>query len=169
MIDAPEVVEAYEADRAGPARPPRAARPRRRARSANSDGKVRFTAPSLIFRQGGRSLEAGGFQPVRRLRRLHREHRPDARRAAIPAQPGDDIAELIASEPWGPRRREVAQVMAGRNDAPDDVAAEDALIDALSDSGVRRDDLGNGALWHPAERRRRGALAGRSAATAGAR
>ena len=78
-------------------------------------------------------------------------------------------AELIASEPWGLTTREVAQVMAGRNDAPDDVAAEDALIDLLSDGGVRRDDLGNGALWRPAGGSAGDALAGRSAATAGAR
>ena len=59
--------------------------------------------------------------------------------------------------------------MAGRNDAPDDVAAEDALIDLLSDGGVRRDDLGNGALWRPASGSAGDALAGRAAATAGAR
>ena len=62
LLDDPEVVEAL------PGRPRRGAHRRGRpteaqGRPRNSDGKVRFTAPSLIFRQGDRSLEAGGFQP----------------------------------------------------------------------------------------------------------
>ena len=167
MIDAPEVVEAYEADRAE-SRTAEGGPTEAQGRSANSDGKVRFTAPSLIFRQGDRSLEAGGFQQYDAYDVCIANIDPTLERRD-PAQPGDDLAELIASEPWGLTTREVAQVMAGRNDAPDDLAAEDALIDLVSDGGVRRDDLGNGALWRPAAGGADGALAGRSAATAGAR
>jgi hypothetical protein len=167
MIDAPEVVEAYEADRAE-SRTAEGGPTEAQGRSANSDGKVRFTAPSLIFRQGDRSLEAGGFQQYDAYDVCIANIDPTLERRD-PAQPGDDIAELIASEPWGLTTREVAQVMAGRNDPPDDLAAEDALIDLLADGGIRRDDLGNGALWRPAGAGSNGALAGRSAATAGAR
>jgi protein-disulfide isomerase-like protein with CxxC motif len=167
MIDAPEVVEAYEADRAE-SRTAEGGPTEAQGRSANSDGKVRFTAPSLIFRKGDRSLEAGGFQQYDAYDVCIANIDPTLERRD-PAQPGDDLAELIASEPWGLTTREVAQVMAGRNDAPDDLAAEDALIDLLSDGGIRRDDLGNGALWRPAGGGADGALTGRSAATAGAR
>ena len=44
--------------------PPRAARPSSRARRRNTDGPVRYTAPSLIFATGRPRLEAGGFQPI---------------------------------------------------------------------------------------------------------
>jgi protein-disulfide isomerase-like protein with CxxC motif len=167
MIDAPEVVEAYEADRAE-SRTAEGGPTEAQGRSANSDGKVRYTAPSLIFRQGDRSLEAGGFQQY------------DAYDVCIanidttldrrdPAQPGDDLVELLASEPWGLTTREIAQVMAGRNDPPDDLAAENALIDLLGDGRIRRDDLGNGALWRPVGAGANGALTGRAAAAVGAR
>jgi hypothetical protein len=66
------------------------------------------------------------------------------------ASGSDDLAELLASEPWGLTTREVAAVMAGRNDPPDDAAAEDALIDLLAEGRARREDVGNGALWRPA-------------------
>ena len=33
-------------------------------KAANTEGAVRYTAPSLIFRVGDRALEAGGFQPM---------------------------------------------------------------------------------------------------------
>jgi hypothetical protein len=146
-IDAPEVKAAYEADKAE-ARTAEGGPTEAQGRSANSDGAVRFTAPSIIFKQGERSLEAGGFQQY------------DAYDVCIanidatldrrdPAAPGDDVAELLESEPWGLTTREVAAVMAGRNDPPDDNVAEDALIELLADGRARRDDLGSGALWRP--------------------
>ena len=43
--------------------PPRAARPSSRASRANTDGRVRYTAPSIRFtNEQGATLEAGGFQ-----------------------------------------------------------------------------------------------------------
>lgn len=148
MLDAPEVLEAYETDRAE-SRTAEGGPTEFQGRSANTDGKVRFTAPSLVFAQDGRSLEAGGFQPI------------DAYDVCIanidvsltrrdPAASGDDLVALLGSEPWGLTTREVAQVMAGRNDPPDDAAAEDALIELVAEGRVRRDDLGNDALWRPA-------------------
>jgi protein-disulfide isomerase-like protein with CxxC motif len=145
MIDAPEVLEAYEADRAE-ARTAEGGPTEAQGRSANSDGKVRFTAPSLIFRQGERSLEAGGFQQYDAYDVCIANIDPTLDRRE-PAAPGDDLAALLESEPWGLTTREVAAVMAGRNDAPDDAAAEDALIDLVAEGRARRDDLGDGALW----------------------
>ena len=71
-------------------------------KAANSDGAVRYTAPSLLFaHRDGPALEAGGYQPVelRRARRARREideevaleedARPDLRRrVAVQRQPG---------------------------------------------------------------------------------
>jgi protein-disulfide isomerase-like protein with CxxC motif len=145
MLDAPEVTEAYEADRAD-ARTAEGGPTEAQGRSANSDGKVRFTAPSIIFRQGDRSLEAGGFQQYDAYDVCVANLDPTLERRD-PAEPGDDLVALLESEPWGLTTREVAQVMAGRNDPPDDGAAEDALIDLLAEGRVRRDALGDGALW----------------------
>ena len=145
MLDAPEVVEAYESDRAE-ARTAEGGPTEAQGRAANSDGKVRFTAPSLVFRQGERSLEAGGFQQYDAYDVCVANLDPTLQRRD-PAATGDDLVALLEGEPWGLTTREVAQVMAGRNDPPDDAAAEDALIDVLADGRVRRDDLGDGALW----------------------
>jgi protein-disulfide isomerase-like protein with CxxC motif len=148
MLDAPEVLEAYEADRAE-ARTAEGGPTEAQGRAANSDGKVRFTAPSIIFRQDGRSLEAGGFQQYDAYDVCIANIDATLQRRE-PAEPGDDVAALLQSEPWGLTTREVAQVMAGRNDPPNDAGAEDALNDLVAEGRARRADLGNGALWRPA-------------------
>ena len=148
MLDSPEVLDAYEADRAE-ARTAEGGPTDAQGRSANTDGKVRFTAPSVIFRQGDRSLEAGGFQQYDAYDVCIANIDPTLDRRE-PAESADDLEALLRSEPWGLTTREVAAVMAGRNDAPDDLAAEDALIELLAEGRARREDLGNGALWRPA-------------------
>jgi len=63
-IETPVVRAAYEADRAR-ARTAAGSPTEFQDRAANTDGTVRYTAPSLIFEtDDGRRLEAGGFQPV---------------------------------------------------------------------------------------------------------
>ncbi|MDP9293202.1 MAG: DsbA family protein, partial [Actinomycetota bacterium] len=59
----PEVERAYEADRAE-ARTAEGGPTHFQGKAAQTDGPVRYTAPSLVFEAGGRRLEAGGFQPV---------------------------------------------------------------------------------------------------------
>jgi protein-disulfide isomerase-like protein with CxxC motif len=145
LIDTPEVIDAYEADRAE-ARTAEGGPTEFQGRSANSDGKVRFTAPSLVFTQGDRRLEAGGFQPLEAydVCIANLDTSLDRR------EPPEDIAELLATEPHGLTTREVAAVLAPRLDPPDDAAAEDALIGLLAEGRARREDLGNDALWRPA-------------------
>jgi protein-disulfide isomerase-like protein with CxxC motif len=145
MLDAPEVLEAYEADRAE-SRTAEGGPTEFQGRAANSDGKVRFTAPSIVFAQNGKSLEAGGFQPLEAYDVCIANIDVSLQRRDEASSAGD-VVELLESEPWGLTTREVAAVMAGRNDPPDDAAAEDALIDLLAEGRVRRDDLGDGALW----------------------
>ena len=52
-------------------------------KSANTDGRVRFTAPSLRFSNGTTTLEAGGFQSFEAYDVLRRQprHEPDPPRA----------------------------------------------------------------------------------------
>src|SRR3954465_2700094 len=57
-----EVEERYQADRAE-ARTAAGSPTERQGKTAQTDGPVRYTAPSLIFADGDRRLEAGGVQP----------------------------------------------------------------------------------------------------------
>jgi protein-disulfide isomerase-like protein with CxxC motif len=143
-LDDPAVEAAYQADRALA----RSAEGRPidvQGRAANSDGLVRYTAPSVIFTDpDGASLEVGGFQPLEAydtaLANLARdlERRP----------PATDVVEVVAALPYPPTTREVAACRAGNLDAVDDDAAEAALIEAAGEGRVRREPVGSGALWH---------------------
>ena len=62
-LDSPEVEGAYQADRAE-ARTAEGSPTEAQGMAAQTDGNVRYTAPSLIFARDERRLEAGGFQPV---------------------------------------------------------------------------------------------------------
>ena len=63
-IDDPDVLAAYEPDREL-ARTAAGSPTEFQGRAADTDGAVRYTAPSLIFEgPDGRRLEAGGFQPI---------------------------------------------------------------------------------------------------------
>jgi predicted DsbA family dithiol-disulfide isomerase len=148
MLDSQEVLDAYEADREE-ARTAEGGPTEFQDRAANTDGKVRFTAPSIVFRQNARSLEAGGFQPLEAYDLCIANLDVTLARRPEPTDP-DGLAELLGSEPHGLTTREVAHVMAARLDPPDDAAAEDALIDLVAEGRARREDLGNGALWRAA-------------------
>jgi 2-hydroxychromene-2-carboxylate isomerase len=142
-IDDPAVVEAYEADRAD-ARTAAGGPTEFQGKAANSDGKVRFTAPSVVFRApDGRSLEAGGFQPVEAYDVLVANLDAALPRRDAPADPLEALAEL----PYGLATQEVAAVMARGNDAPDRAAAEDALIELAGNGAVARVPVGDDALW----------------------
>jgi predicted DsbA family dithiol-disulfide isomerase len=143
-LDDPQVEEAYQADRAE-VRTAEGSPTAFQGKSANTDGAERYTAPSLVFRhRDGRSLEAGGYQPVEAydvcVANLDTglERRP----------PGEDSIEILAAFPYALTTREVAAVMAPHLVDPDDAAAEAALIAASADGAVRREGVGNGALWH---------------------
>jgi protein-disulfide isomerase-like protein with CxxC motif len=113
------------------------------------DGRVRYTAPSLVFVAGdGRRLEAGGFQPVEAYDVVIANLDPGLRRRA----PADDVADVLAAFPDGLATAEVAAVMAPGNTPPDRDAAEDALIALAAAGGARRVAVGNDALWATAAR-----------------
>ncbi len=143
-VDDPATEEAYQADRAL-VRTAAGSATEFQGKAANTDGAVRYTAPSLIFTHtDGRRLEAGGYQPVEAydvvLANLDTglERRP----------PAEDPVDVLAEIPYPLVTREVAAVMAPHLVEPDDRAAEEALIDAAAAGRVRRESIAGGALWH---------------------
>jgi 2-hydroxychromene-2-carboxylate isomerase len=142
-IDDPAVVEAYEAGRAE-ARSAAGGATESQGKAANTDGTIRFTAPSVVFEGAdGRRLEAGGFQPVEAYDVLIANIDPALPRRAAPSDPLEALAEV----PYGLTTQEVAAVMTRGNDAPDRAAAEDALIDLAAGGACVREPLGDDALW----------------------
>jgi 2-hydroxychromene-2-carboxylate isomerase len=143
-LDDPRVEEAYQADRAA-ARTAAGSPTEAQGRSANTDGAVRYTAPSLVLTDaGGRSLEAGGFQPAEAYDLVLANLDPALERRA----PAEDPLDVLRALPYAPTTREVAACMAAHLGDPDDDAAEAALIAAAADGRVHREPVGSGALWH---------------------
>lgn len=142
-IESPAVWAAYEADRAR-ARTAAGSPTEFQDRAFDSDGAVRYTAPSLLFEtQDGRRLEVGGFQPIEAY---------DVAVANLDVSltrrsPAEDPVEVLAAFPYPLTTAEVAAIMAPHLVAPDPVAAEIALIEATADGRARHAPIGDGALW----------------------
>jgi 2-hydroxychromene-2-carboxylate isomerase len=144
-LDDPDVDAAYEADRAD-ARTADGSPTHFQGKAAQTDGLVRYTAPSLIFTLGDRRLEAGGFQPIEAYDVIVANLDPTLDRRPAP----EDPLEAIEAFPDGLVTAEVAAIMTSGNDAPDPEAAEAALIEHVAEGRVRRTGLGDSALWQPA-------------------
>jgi 2-hydroxychromene-2-carboxylate isomerase len=148
-LDDPAVEDAYQADRAE-VRTAEGSPTAFQGKSANTDGAERYTAPSIVFRHAdGRSLEAGGFQPVEAYDVCLANLDPGLERRP----PAEDPVEALAEFPYALTTREVAAVMAAHLVEPDDKAAEAALIASAANGDVRREGVGNDALWHLTGRR----------------
>src|SRR3954451_2164090 len=133
-IDADEVVAAYEADRAE-ARTAEGTPAHAQDKTARSDGPVRFTAPSLVFDAGGRTLMAGGFQSLLVYDAMLANLDPSLERRGAPAE----LAELRAGFPDGLVPGEVAQVLAQATGAEHDRAETEALLlDVVAAGGAVR-------------------------------
>lgn len=144
-LDSAQVTEAYQADRAASRRA--AGTPAElQGKTAQTDGAVRYTAPSVVFRQGETELIAGGFQPVEAYDVLITNLDPTLQRTPPPADP----APLLERFATGLTTQEVAALMADGNDAPDRHAAEVALIELVADGRATREQLGDDALWRAA-------------------
>ncbi len=141
-LDGEAVSVAYEADRSE-ARSAEGGPTHFQGRAAQTDGAVRYTAPSLIFEADGRRLEGGGFQPVEAYDVLVANLDTSLERREPPEDPLDALHAL----PAGLVTQEVAAVMAHNNEVPDHAAAEDALIELAGDGRVRRVPMGDDALW----------------------
>lgn len=144
LIDSPEVLAEYEADKAQ-TRTAAGSPTEFQGKAANSDGSVRYTAPSVVFTRAadGMRLEAGGMQPVEAYDVLVANLDPTLERRAAP----DDPAELLEHFGFGLSTQEVAALMADGNDLPDRAGAERALLALVAEGRAERHALGGDALW----------------------
>ena len=163
MLDDPRVTEAYEADKLQ-TRQAEGGPTHFQGKARQTDGPVRYSAPSLVFTQGAastdtgapagcrgcrwehaRRLEAGGFQTIEAYDVLIANLDPSLRREAPPETPLPALERF----PDGLVTQEVAAIMAQGNNPPDRTAAERALIELVGDGRARRTALGDDALWQP--------------------
>ena len=146
-LDDPDVVVEYE-------------RQRREARSAagtpaeaqdkttTSNGDVRFTAPSVVFRRGGKSAFAGGWQPLLSYDTVLANFAPELERVAPPESP----EPLLEFFPSGLTTAEVALLLVyGSDPVPDRAAAEQMLAELASAGHVVRVGSGRDAVWSRAQ------------------
>jgi 2-hydroxychromene-2-carboxylate isomerase len=156
-VDAEPVVAAYEDDRAE-ARTAAGSPTEFQGKSADTDGAVRYTAPSLIFEhEDGRTLEAGGFQSLDAYDVCVANLDTSLERRGAP----EDLAELLDAFPEGLTAAEVAMCLVPMPGFADAEAAEDALLE-LADAGrAVAVPVGDGALWISASADRRARLGAR--------
>jgi protein-disulfide isomerase-like protein with CxxC motif len=145
-VDADEVHEAYERDREE-ARTAAGTPTEFQGKAADTDGAVRYTAPSLVFTtEDGRSLEAGGFQSLEAYDVCIANLDTTLARRGAPS----DLGDLLDAFPHGLATAEVAAVLAPMPPFTDEDAAEDALL-ALVDAGrAVAEHVGDGAMWFAA-------------------
>ena len=143
LVDAPEVAEAYEADRAE-ARTAAGTPTEFQGKAADTDGAVRYTAPSLVFEQDGRRLEAGGFQAHDAYDVCVANLDTSLERRGV----AEDVGELLDAFPEGLTAAEVAACRTAMPDAfADPGAAEDELLALVEEDRAVALPLGDGALW----------------------
>jgi hypothetical protein len=148
LIDAPAVLAAYEQDKAE-TRTASGSPTELQGKAGNSDGAVRYTAPSLLFETSDRRrLEAGGFQSIEAYDVLIANLDPTLERQAPPEDPG----ALLQYFDFGLTTQEVAALMTHGNDRPDRSAAEAALLALVYEGRAERHALGGDALWLAADR-----------------
>jgi 2-hydroxychromene-2-carboxylate isomerase len=141
-LDDPEVEAAYQRDRAE-ARDAAGSPASLQDRTANTDGVERYTAPTLAFEANGTRLLAGGHQPLGAYDVLVANLDPSLR-----AEPEAESASAVLERfPHGLTTREVATVLASRNEEPDDRAAAAELLELVSEGHATREPLGGDALW----------------------
>lgn len=145
-IDDPATEAAYQEDRAL-VRTAAGSPTEFQGKAANTDGTIRYTAPSLLFaHRDGRTLEAGGYQPVEAYDVVIANLDPTLARRP----PAEDVVDVLDAFSYPLTTREVAAVMAPHLTPPDDRAAEAELIGAAAAGAVRGEPIGGGTLWRRA-------------------
>jgi predicted DsbA family dithiol-disulfide isomerase len=144
LIDDPDVLAEYEHDKAL-TRTAEGSATELQGKAGNSDGKVRYTAPSVIFERAsdGQRLEAGGMQTVEAYDVLVANLDPKLERR----RPPEDVGELLEHFTLGLTTQEVAALLTENNDLPDRATAERALLGLVAEGRAERHPLGGDALW----------------------
>jgi hypothetical protein len=113
-------------------------------KARQTDGPVRYSAPSLVFQSdSGQRLEAGGFQTIEAYDVLIANLDPTLERHEPPAR----AVQALQLFPEGLVTQEVAAILTHNNQLPDRDGTERALIEALGEGAVRREALADDALW----------------------
>lgn len=155
-IDAPAVVaaigserveRAYQDDRAA-ARSAAGGAAELQGKVAETDGSVRFTAPSVVFERDGTRLEAGGFQSTDAYDVCVANLDHSLRRRLRP----EHSTELLDAFPDGLCTAEAAEILAEKLEPPDREATAELLTNLVATGDALRTPLGQSAIWHPASR-----------------
>ena len=142
-IDDPDVVAEYERHRAE-ARSAAGTPADAQEKTTTSDGAVRFTAPSVVFRRDGETAFAGGWQPLLSYDTVLANLAPGLERVPAPDSP-EPLFEFF---PRGLTTGEVALLLAhGSDPVPDREAAEQMLAELAGSGQVTRSASGRDAIW----------------------
>lgn len=142
-VDDEEVVAGYEQDKAL-TRTAEGSPTHMQGKARQTDGPVRYSAPSLVFAAAdGRRLEAGGFQTIEAYDVIVANLDPTLQRRP----PADSPLEALAAFPRGLVTQEVAAIMAHNNVPVERDGTERTLIELLGEGAVRREALADDALW----------------------
>jgi predicted DsbA family dithiol-disulfide isomerase len=144
-IDEPATVAAYERDKSE-TRSAAGGATEAQGKARQTDGPVRFSAPSLVLERDGLRVEAGGFQTIEAYDVLIANLDPTLTRQPPP----EDPEPLLERFPDGLTTQEVAALLTEGNDAPDRAGAEMALLELVAAGKARRLPLGDDALWQAA-------------------
>ena len=147
MLDDDEVVVEYERQLAE-ARSAAGTPAHAQEKTVSADGRVRFTAPSVVFRRGNESAVAGGWQPLLSYDTVLANFAPELERVPPPDSP----EPLLEFFPGGLTTAEVALLLAeGSDPVPDREAAEASLSALVSAGKAVRVALGSDAVWNRAD------------------
>ena len=145
-IDDPAIVSIYEEDKAR-ARTADGRPTHVQNRHAETDGPVRYTAPSVVFETDERWLEVGGFQPFESYDTALANLDPSLERRPAPER----AAEAVLAYPIGLPTAEVAAIMRGSDlDDADIPATRHELIGSVHDGELTVAPTGTDAIWRPA-------------------
>ncbi|MBS1861382.1 MAG: DsbA family protein [Actinobacteria bacterium] len=152
-IDDPAIVAIYEEDKAR-ARTADGRPTHVQNRHAETDGPVRYTAPSVVFETAdGRWLEVGGFQPFESYDTALANLDPSLERRPAPER----AADAVLAHPIGLTTAEVAAIMRGSDLQDADLpATERELIAAVGEGELVAEAAGSDAVWRPADAVRSG-------------
>ena len=142
-LDDPDVVAEYERQRSE-ARSAQDTPAHAQDKTTSSDGVVRFTAPSVLFRRGDEIAFAGGWQPLLGYDTLLANFAPDLERTPPPDSP----EPLLEFFPYGLTTAEIALLLARGSDPwPDRGIAREQLDGLLAAGVAKRTVVGTDAVW----------------------